>query len=124
AELLKKAATIDDILKVQQKLGDTRGQIERIKGRMIYLERRSDMATITVSLRPDSPARNVNSQTWDPIRVASDSWEASMIFLQTIGSLVIAIAVFFWWLIPMAILAVIAWRIWRSRRRPTTKPAA
>src|SRR3990167_4149930 len=66
-ELLKRANTIDEILKVQARLTDVRGQIERIKGRINLLQRTSDMATIAVTL---SPAGAVSVKkphpAWDP----------------------------------------------------------
>ncbi|MDO8690575.1 MAG: DUF4349 domain-containing protein, partial [Dehalococcoidia bacterium] len=37
-DLLKKAQNTDDILKVQGRISDTRKEIERIKGRLVYLE--------------------------------------------------------------------------------------
>lgn len=122
-ELMKKAVTIDEILKVQQRLGETRGQIERVKGRMIYLERRADMATITLLLRPEVPGK-AKPQPWDPIRVASEAWEASMAFLQAVATVMITVAVFFWWILPFAILAIVLWQVWRGRRRPAVTTGA
>ena len=40
-ELMKQAGTVEEILKVQQELTNTRGQIEQIKGQMQYLEQSS-----------------------------------------------------------------------------------
>ena len=54
-KLMDKATQIQDVLALQRELTNVRGQIERIQGRKTYLERRSDMATITLSLR--LPAR-------------------------------------------------------------------
>ena len=50
-KLMDKATQIQDVLALQRELTNVRGQIERIQGRKTYLERRSDMATITLSLR-------------------------------------------------------------------------
>jgi PKD repeat protein len=49
-ELMKKAGTVEEILKVQQTLTDTRGQIEQIKGRMQYLSQSSSLSIIYASL--------------------------------------------------------------------------
>ncbi len=48
--LMDKAGTVEEILKVQQQLTSTRGQIEQIKGRMQYLEQSSSLSSIYVSL--------------------------------------------------------------------------
>jgi hypothetical protein len=49
-ELMKQAGTVEEILKVQQVLVDTRGDIEQTKGHMQYLEESSALAYISVSL--------------------------------------------------------------------------
>lgn len=104
-ELLKRAQTIDDILKVQQRLSDTRGQIERTKGRITYLERRSDMATITVNLVPET-LEKARTSVWEPLRVAADAWQASLAFLAGISNILITAVVFFWWLILFIAVAL------------------
>ena len=49
-ELMKMAGTVEEILKVQQELVNTRSEIEQIKGRMQYLEQSSDLSYISASL--------------------------------------------------------------------------
>jgi len=49
-ELMTLAGTVEDILKVQQRLVDTRREIEQIKGRMQYLEQSAALSYIEVSL--------------------------------------------------------------------------
>jgi hypothetical protein len=48
--LMNKAGTVEEILKVQQQLTSTRGQIEQIKGRMQYLQQSTALSSIYVSL--------------------------------------------------------------------------
>jgi hypothetical protein len=48
--LMDKAGTVEEILKVQQQLTATRGQIEQIKGRMQYLEQSAALSVIYASL--------------------------------------------------------------------------
>ena len=52
--LLNEAATIEDILDVEEKISETRGRIERIKGRMQYLERTSASSLIEIYLIEES----------------------------------------------------------------------
>jgi hypothetical protein len=49
-ELMKQAGTVEEILKVQQRLVDTREEIEQTKGRMQYLEQSAALSYFEVSL--------------------------------------------------------------------------
>jgi hypothetical protein len=49
--LLQRATSVEDILQIQRELTSVRGQIEQIQGRKQALERRADMATITLTIR-------------------------------------------------------------------------
>ena len=70
---MDKATQIQDVLSLQRELTNVRGQIERIQGRKRFLERRSDMATITLSLRLP-PVEDAPRVHWRPgIRPASRS---------------------------------------------------
>jgi len=118
-KLMDKATQIQDVLQLQRELTNVRGQIERIQGRKTYLERRSDMATITLSLRlppPDTSARPFTG-TWDPAGVAQRGWQASLALLRGIAEVVIVAVAFSWWLVPFVVLGVY---VWLHRRRPPT----
>ena len=52
--LMEKAEKVEDILNVQRELSRTRGEIERTKGRLQYLERTSDTSLIEVHLEQAS----------------------------------------------------------------------
>lgn len=122
-KLLDKATRIEDVLALQRELTSIRGQIERIQGRKRFLERRTDMATIAVSLR--LPAVETNRPllggSWDPAAVAARGWQASLAVLRTAAEVLIVVLAFSWWLVPLVGLG--AW-IWMQRRRPRPAPAA
>lgn len=65
-ELMEEAEDTEAVLAVYEELSETQIQIEETKGRMRYLERRSAMATITVSLTPDALAQPVEVAGWRP----------------------------------------------------------
>ncbi|GIW09114.1 MAG: hypothetical protein KatS3mg061_0171 [Dehalococcoidia bacterium] len=117
-DLLKRAQTIDDILKVQQQLTNVRGQIERIKGRLTYLERRTELATITVGLVPLA-AGSRPLDLANPLDAAVRAWEASLRFLALAGSVAVTMVVFLWWALPPLALLVL-WLLSRRRRRALT----
>ena len=77
--LMTKAEKVEDMLGVQRELSETRGDIERTKGRMQYLERTSTTSLIEVSLEQakldvefQAQKRSVKEgeKTWFEARVA------------------------------------------------------
>jgi hypothetical protein len=104
-DLLRRANTVEDVLRVQQRLSEVRVQIERIEGRLRLLERRADLATITVTLteRPSLPG----ADPWDPGRIIGESWAASLRFLQATATVALRVVVFFWWVFPVLGLALL-----------------
>jgi hypothetical protein len=114
-KLMDKATQISDVLSLQRELTNVRGQIERIQGRKTYLERRTDMATITVSLRlPPVTAAPIAGTAWDPVATALRGWQASLAVLRALANVTIVALAFSWWLVPVAALGVFMWRRRRS----------
>ncbi len=119
-ELMKRAVTVDEILKVQVELTRTRGLIERIQGRLNVLERTTDLATVVVSLIPVRVSRG-GGPIWEPLETIREAWEESLAFIQSLADVGIRMVVFFWWLVPPAF---IGWLIWRLTKRPTQRSDA
>jgi hypothetical protein len=121
-KLMDKATQIQDVLSLQRELTNVRGQIERIQGRKTYLERRSDMATITLALRlPPVEVTKPLTGAWDPLGVAERAWQASLSVLRAGANILIAVTAFSWWLIPFIALGAY---VVLQRRRRTPAPAA
>lgn len=106
--LMNKATRIEDVLSLQRELTNIRSQIERIQGRKRYLERRTDMATITLALRLPAAesARAGASGAWNPLAVAARGFQASLALLRSVADAVIVALAFSWWLVPFAAGAV------------------
>lgn len=123
-ELMKRTVTLDEILRVQTQRNTVRGQIERLKGRVNYLQRNADLATITVNLMPEGAERikPTASGGWNPAGIARESWQDSLDFLQAWVEGGIRVAVFMWWVLPSALIAWGIWSMFRNRRREA--PAA
>jgi uncharacterized iron-regulated membrane protein len=119
-KLMDKATRIDDVLALQRELTNVRGQIDRLKGRQQYLERRTDMATITVSLRPAAAGGTTATNAWNPLAVAQRGWQASLNLLRGAAEVVIVAVAFSWWLVPLVGLGIYVWQ----RRRPRPTPPA
>lgn len=122
--LMDKAQRMEDVLTLHRELTNLRGQIERIQGRKRFLERRSEMATITVTLRLP-PVENgrpvVRGKTWSPLGATQRGWEASLVLLRGAADVGLAVLAFSWWLVPPAALGLYWWRL-RRGQQPLAPP--
>ena len=64
-ELMSKAQNVEEILKIQEKLAQTKLQIDRLKGRETFLQRSAELATVTINARP---AEEVLARTYSTLR--------------------------------------------------------
>jgi len=64
--LLERAERIDDILAVQSRLDEVRGQIEQLKAQLENVTGQADLSTLTVSLIPRAQPIETQSENWDP----------------------------------------------------------
>jgi hypothetical protein len=108
-QLLGRAGSIGDVLQVQDRLNQVRLQIDRTEARRKYLASQTEMATLTVSLRPAATAGT------GPFAAARAAWAASLRTLNTIATVVLVALVYSWWLMPVA--AIAAWFVVRRIRR-------
>ena len=114
-EILKQAKTVEDVLKVQDRLGSIRATIESYEGRLKYLENTTSYSTISVSLE-EEPA----------VRAPTKEFRLGAIFKGAVQTLVAAgqnliagliYAVIVWGgiLLPIGLLAWIVWKVWKRR---------
>ena len=119
-DLLSRAATITDILQVQDRLNSTRLEIEQVQGRIQLLDDLTSMATITVNLalppvtvellNPAPVQQSWSQEAWD------DAWKTSEDVMEGIGIAAITGAFVLVWLLIPAALILGAWWIIGSRR--------
>jgi len=109
--LMEKAETVEEILKVQQALSGVRGEIERIEGRITYLERTSDMARIEISLEE---AKKL-TEHWSASEAFKSAVRGLTGFGRGLGTVVIWLIVFCWIWIPILVFCL------RRRRRRKVK---
>lgn len=64
--LLERAERIDDVLAVQARLDEVRGQIEQLKAQLENVAGQADLSTLTVTLIPRAQPIDVQSEAWDP----------------------------------------------------------
>lgn len=117
-QLLKEAKSTDDILKINQSLGQVREQIERTEGRMTFLKRSTEMSLITIDLSTTAASRPIDSAGWNPPETIAQALHAMVDTLMMLGALAIWIVVYS----PIWLPTVLLWRWWRGRRRKAAPP--
>jgi hypothetical protein len=116
--LLGRATTIAEILQVQDRLNNTRSEIEQVKGRIALLTKLTDLATITIHLAP-VPAAVGGGDGGRLSEEISQAWDNSIEFLTDVAAGAIHVVVFAWWIPLVGIPALLIGRGWlRSRPRP------
>ena len=115
-ELLKKADKVPDMLEVQRELSNVRGNIERVKGRMQYLERTSDMSLIEISLQKSKP---LGESTWDVAGIFKSAVDGLIVLGKIILGILIWLVVFS----PVWIIALVIIFLVRRRKKAQAKPA-
>ncbi len=106
-EILLKAGTVEEILKVQSAIDSAQLNLDRVTGRLNLLESQIDEATITVSV-----------QEGEPIGIDSGFSVTSVIntgiaaFLFMIGIIIVAVFA----LLPLVVIGGIAWYIVKRRK--------
>jgi hypothetical protein len=117
---LERAQRIEEILPIQQRLTEVRGQIERLRGRMTLLQRRSDVSTITLSLVvPAGKGSSGGDAEPRALRTLKEAWAHLTVALSGLLDLLIYLGVYALPLAPIA--AAIAW--WRRRQPSAATPA-
>jgi hypothetical protein len=122
-DLLAKAETVPDILTLQDRLDSVRGQIEQVQGRVNLLDHLTDLATITVHLRPlIAVAQASTGGGAHPISAAQNAWEHSLEALRSLAAAALVVTVFSWWLMPPLAGLAFGARWWLARRpRPSVQ---
>jgi anti-sigma factor RsiW len=108
-----RATKVSDLLAIEQDLARVRGEIERLTGRMRFLENRVELASIDVTLREKTqPAGGL----WDVGRLLAKMRTAFLATLRQMLGAVEAIAVALSALVPVVILAGAGWLVVRRIR--------
>jgi hypothetical protein len=128
--LLAKADKIQDILDVQSRLDQVRGEIEQLSGQLKSISGQADLSTLTVTLTPKEMPVQQASTGWDPGAIASQALAALVEIGQGLASIAIWFAIV--WLPILLVLAIVAMVVLRGlveiRRRmppaPSSEPPA
>ena len=114
-ELLNKAATIDEILTVQDRLNVVRLEIEQVTGRVNVLNDLTDFATITARLSlPPAIAQGGDNEGWAE-GAWQASWETSGDAMVALGTVAIVGGVLLAWMAAPALALLVVWRLFGRR---------
>ena len=136
-EFLKQAKDVEEALQVNAKLAEVEDEINKVKGRMQYLQDRSAFSTIAVNLEPQRPTPTATltptptttptitptstPDVWRPGRTFKESTDILATNLRTLGDLGIQFVVI---LGPCVLpVVVILWLVWRHRQQSKAKQA-
>lgn len=111
-KLMAQASTVADTLRVQRELQDVQLTIERLKGQLRVLNDQTENSTIALSLREEGAVtKQTKAAPWLPS--FGEAWRDTVRgFLGVAFSVVIGLG----YLIPIGILALIAWFGYRRLR--------
>jgi hypothetical protein len=115
-EIMKKAVKVSDVIEIQQQIDSVQTNLNRLEGRLKYLNSRIDMSTITVTLQEPEP---VGGETGHNFVTTINEGIAGFF------GMVDFIVILFFTVLPVIILGGIAYGIyrWMKRKQPVKTPA-
>ena len=123
--LLERAQKVDDILAVQSRLDQVRGEIEQLKAQHKDISGQADLATLTVTLTPVAAPVQKQAETWDLGAQLSEAVATLVAIGQGVASALIIFVIV--WLPVLLVLGIIALVLLRGvlearRRLPIVAP--
>lgn len=110
--LLAQAKNINDIIAVQNQIGQIQSQIEQLKGQIKYLDDNTSYSQVSVTLtEAGAPPAAAPSDSWGFATALND---AAHNFVTSINYVVTALGA----LGPIIVVVGLGYLVWRTRRRP------
>jgi hypothetical protein len=112
--LMGQAQSIGDILTIEQRLTDVEGQIEQIEAHLNQLNGQTTFYSVQIQLTPLSTYVPPITQPWNPGVIFHNALSSAQAFGEGLLTLLIWLAVYAVYIIP---LAIIIWLVVRFTRR-------
>ena len=121
-EMLDRANTVDDILKIQQNIFSTQDQIDMYKGKLAYMDGASSTTLLTINLSTDELGLPyAPSQPWRPETIFKQAVRSLLTTLQKAGTTLIWLGVYSILIIPAATIVLIIYVTLKRRNRQAIK---
>jgi len=118
-EIMRQARRISDILAVRNQLSEVQQEIERITGRLRFLENRVDLSTITVEIyqKGKGPVPPTIASNWRAAgKAVAAAWRRS---LRDVVSMLGLLGAALIYVLPFAVILALLWAIIRAARKKT-----
>jgi len=113
-EMMRKSGKLTELLQVERELTNKQSEIERIQGRLRYLEDRVAYSTLTVTLTTEAPPPQVKGFSWGFGETFNSAWLSLKITFRSFAKGLIWIAVY----TPIWLgIGVIVWVLYLVGRR-------
>jgi hypothetical protein len=110
--LLQRAQSVQDIIAVQNQLGQITGQIEQLKGQILYIDHNTAYSAVTVNLtEAGAPVQATSRDNWGFASALSD---AAHNFVSTLNYIVTGLGA----IGPIVIVLGLGYLLWRRRGFP------
>lgn len=115
--LMNQATNLNDTLTIEQKLTDVEGQIEQIESHLAALNGQTTFYTVTITLDPVGGAAPTPTPgaSWNPGQTIHDAFSSALGFGQGLLSVLIWLAFFAVYLVPVVVIYLLV-RRWLRRR--------
>ncbi|NLP43969.1 MAG: DUF4349 domain-containing protein [Peptococcaceae bacterium] len=114
-EILQKANTVEEILRIEDSLANVRREIEVLKGQLRYWDNKVEYSEVRLNISSNQNTLNVNDP-WRPLSFQSTLLAAKNALIKTISFLwnsLNYVVVFLGYALPVGILLVAAWFIYK-----------
>ena len=103
---------IEDVLSVQSRLDEVRGQIEQLQAQLLTVSGQADLSTLTVTLIPRAEPVEAVQSGWDP----GATWSSAVASLVGIGQGLLDVLIWFAvvWLPVLLVVGLIGLLVWRG----------
>jgi len=124
--LMAKATSVTDTVEIQNQLGRVRQQIEQLTAEKNRLDGAADLSTITLQLA-EAAAGPAPKTAPKPHHAPSTLRHSLTLAANGVATVTAGTIVVLGWAIPLAVLALLGWAVWRLVRRSRgtreTRPA-